>query len=386
MKILCIASSAPGHIDFGGGGFVTMAQALEERGHQVKWLTYGEQAERLGKKGCIAEGHPAIGSLGLYPFFPVGDIESNLQQHQINVESIKQFHSLLLEDKPDLLLIDRLLVYAGLVASELEIPYLAIGTPGGHWNLKQIYKALNVYPSDDPVDKFNEYGGYLKDELAWTKGELDSFWLNSPFLNICFMSQEFYPLSEKQQNICANVYHHQNEIQVEGGRQIGLSFGNQGRQEPLLTLLEHIVTLESIPMPLEVFVGTNEILYEKLSVKYSLEKINLHKWVDFGNHFKNLSCLIFLGGVGTIWRCIDNGLPMLILPGNIGDQLYNAERVESIGAGIHLEAGDIEKGKISSALAQCIQSDTYQKRYNEFSLQKNYSDTLGSLCERIENI
>jgi len=386
MNILCVTSSAPGHMDFGGGGFVVLGQTLENYGHSVAWLSFGAQVERLNKAGCAVEMQPCLEGLCMNPFFEAKDIRSYTNQHQFKINSIREFYHLLVKKRPDVILIDRLLVYGGLVAEQLNIPYIAIGTPGGYWNFYHANQEFNVYPVNNPINEFYIYGQYLKEELNWVRGEITSFWVNSPFLNINFMSREFYPLTDKQKSLSANVYHHQNKLPEKTGKRLGISFGNQGNKEDLLVFLKHALTSTAVQLPIDVFVGNNEIIYQNLSAVYDQTQIVLHQWVDFGDYFSDLSCLAFLGGIGTIWRCIDNGLPMLVIPGNIGDQLFNAKRVHTIGCGICLQECDLESGKICAAITQCLQNDVYTNQNYKLRSFETHSDDLESICERILRI
>ncbi len=386
MKILCITSSEPGHMDFGGKGFVDLGNKLHCRGHDVSWLSFGLQVERLQKAGCVAETLFAISGLSLMPFFHAEDINLNKQQHQFRIDSIREIYSLLNNERPDVLIIDRLLTYVALVAEQLNIPYIAIGTPGGYWYFEKNNQGVNVFPITKPVDSYHIYGECLKKELAWNKGYINSFCVHSPQLNICFMNRDFYPISNVHKKISANVNHHQELSSTEKGRRIGISFGNQGNQQLLFKFLQQAVTLSDVVLPIDVFVGDNEETYHKLDSIYRSDQIILHRWVDFTKHLPGLSCLVFLGGIGTIWQCINCRLPMLIVSGNVGDQRFNAERVQVLGLGIHLDESDLNQDKLATAITQCCENSVYTEQIDKFRSPHHYTDTLDSICDRIENL
>jgi UDP:flavonoid glycosyltransferase YjiC (YdhE family) len=89
--------------------------------------------------------------------------------------------------------------------------------------------------------------------------------------------------------------------------------------------------------------------------------------------------------VGTIWQCIEHSVSMLIIPGNIGDQYFNAERIQMLGLGVHLKESDLENDLLP-IIHQCIESTQYQTYSNKSKANNNYTDTLVSACEKIENI
>lgn len=381
MKILCITSSQPGHIDFGGSGFVVVAKTLQLHGHNVSWATFGAQVKRLRNAGFETESLSYLAGLSVMPFFLVKEIEANLNQHKTRVDSLRKFYSLLDDLKPDLLIIDRLLTYGALVADQLCIPYVAMGTPGGYWNFSRSENSVNVFPVSESVQMIQEYSESLLDSLKWRKSGAKSFWLSSPFLNACFMPRGFYPVHKEKEYLCANIFHHEVKNLEPGIQRMGISFGNQGDITILLDFLELAAKMDSIPKPFNVFVGNNEITFKKLKALYTSTQVNLHRWVDFDLFFRHLSCLVFLGGVGTIWRCVDNRLPMLIIPGKIGDQVFNARRVEKTGIGVYLKKSQLIE-KVLAVSADPINA-LYRTRIDAFSSVENYTDTIESFYKRV---
>ena len=387
MKILCLASSQPGHIDFGGKGFTCLAKQLENRGHDIQWVSFGSQPERLSQLGFKVKSLSEMSALSLLPLWDVTEIALHQQAHQQRVNSFKRLHDFFSQEQPDLLIIDRLLTYAPLIAEQLNIPYIAMGTPGGYWEFEKVDSQVHVFSAAMPINQYKTYGELLKNTLGWAKGEINSFWTRSPYLNVCFMNREFYPLNKGDKSLLASVNRHK-EAGFEGKKQqqVGISFGNQGHQQVLFKCLKQAVNLPETLLPIQVFVGNRNETYTELASTYTSEQITLHRWVDFNEHFSKLSCLIFLGGVGTIWQCIEHTLPMLIIPGNIGDQRFNAQRVQTLGLGVHIKESDVDESKLSSIILQCIENSQYQNRINASKAEHNYTDSLRSICEKIENI
>ncbi len=386
MKILCLVSSQPGHIDFGGKGFTGLAKQLESRCHQVEWVSFGEQPERLTRLGFSVKALSAVSSLSLLPLLNVEEIHLHEQEHQCRVDALKALNFFLDKEQPDILIIDRLLTYAPLSAEQLNIAYITIGTPGGYWSFKKAGQQIHAFSVTEPVNSYKAYGELLKDALGWKRGVISSFWAKSPYFNICFMNRDFYPLNKEDGDLLISVNHHKKVCFKKKKKQLGISFGNQGEQQLLFECLKQAVGLPEEVLPIHVFVGNHKETYTKLESRYSSQQVTLYRWVDFNEHFSQLSCLVFLGGVGTIWQCIEHEVTMIITPGNIGDQYFNAERVQSQGLGIHLKEGDLDNSGVTQIILQCLENTDYQRQINMFKSQCNYTDTLISICEKIENI
>lgn len=380
-------SSQPGHMDFGGKGFTQLAKQLESRGHHIEWLSFGEQPERLSQLGFTAKTFPAVRSLSLLPLLDVTEVDLQQETHQFRLDSFKTLYDFFHQEQPDLFIIDRLLTYAPLIVEQLKIPYVVIGTPGGYWDFERVAQQIHVFSVDYPINRYKAYGECLKNTLDWDKGEINSFWASSSYLNICFINRDFYPLNKESKKFpVANVYYHKkNCVEVKKKQQLGISFGNQGDQQLLFKCLKKAVDLPETLLPIHVFVGHHEQTYTELESSYTPEQITLYRWVDFNEHFSKLSCLIFLGGVGTIWQCIEHSLPMLIIPGNIGDQYFNAEQILRLGLGLHLKESDLDKN-LTSIILQCLENQQYQDGISTFRSEDNYTDTLVSICEKIEEI
>ena len=104
MKYLCVVSGSPGHIDFGGLGFVKLAQHLQMRGHKVEWATGClEQIRRLETYGQIARLCPAIYRLRMKHFAPVSSSSTQDARDERQHRSLKDFFQFVQSTRPDIL-------------------------------------------------------------------------------------------------------------------------------------------------------------------------------------------------------------------------------------------------------------------------------------------
>ena len=369
-------------MDFGGAGFIMLAKALKTRGADVHWFSFGPQVERLQAAGCDATPAPDVLRLILRPFSPDRETTEFSERHQARINGLQRLRGKIEAFTPDFILFDRLLAFGGLLAEEIGVPYAAIGTPGGAWRFfERTPKGVDIHPARDGVDEYRRYAAALHADLGWRgNAEVESGWLSSPVLNLHFLPQDFYA-SPNASDAASVFHHHPHQENLSNGR-LGVSFGNQGDPAALLTLLRHTVDQKLAPFPIEVFAGTNDVLKRELRAAYSSDEVTVHDWVDFDAHFARLDRLAFLGGVGTIWRCLDHQVAMLITPGHVGDQLENARRVDALGLGVCVEPAKVTADTVADALSK-LENDTFRTRLKKAGSPARYSDTMESVSGRI---
>lgn len=383
MIVLFVASRQIGHMDFGGLGFVRLDAAFRAQGHETSWLSIGEQVNRLRNQGCIATDVPEVAQLTLLPIEHPADIATYPAHQENRIAALGRFLERVKELRPDLMIIDRLLVGAGLVADQLEIPYVAVGTPGGHWRFEVNHERgqVDIHPAPGPIESYRAYGDVLKRDLGWTRGELASGWLRSPYCNLHFMGRSFY--GHVAETRTANILHH--KPAAAPGTRIGISFGNQGNQERLHQLTEGVIQGLPAGVGINLFVGQDEALRAHFSRLSDGRDVKVHQWVDFSLAMPDLACLVFLGGVGSIWHCMDQGIPAITVPGHIGDQLENARRVAATGIGLHIDA-DLPAEELPAILERTVKERPLGHAISDFKAKTNYSDTMESFVERASRL
>jgi hypothetical protein len=377
MKVLCLCSEAPGHIDFGGKGFIRLAKRLQSGGHHVTWAAYGAQIARLAQEGFTPDRLEAARSLSVKM-----QLGAKGQVHQdIRLDGFRQLLDYLSRQRPDLLLVDRLMAYAGPIADRLGIPYVAIGTPGGHWVRERQDWRVDVFPSATAVERYRERSAGIFEKLGWENCHIDGFWLDSPYLNTTFMGRDWYPKSGAPQ---AQVWLFETNYSPRpGSKKLGISFGNQGRTEALEEALTLAFQGGSFPLPVDVITGNRDDVARRIDALPSRQRFELYRWVNFGEHFRTLSALAFLGGIGTAWHCLRAGLPMLVIPGHLGDQLFNGRRVDSLGLGICFEPPLKPEG-IQRAIFELVSGISHFEEIDYQRSRDAFSDDENSWCARVE--
>lgn len=382
MRIVCVVSQAPGHLDFGGMGYIKLARALIAHGHEVEWISAWSQIGRLRKRNFTVHEKSTVVALKVNPFIPVEHVEANYHLYKERIHAVKSFATDLGKLAPDLIIFDRLVVYGTMVAEQLGIPYVCIGTPGGYWEHGGPY----VQPMAGPVRAYHDLDERLLLDLKWRGYPQSSFWAHSSLLNICFTGMNFYSSIPTAPNTTAFVNNFDNSLIPESSVRVGISYGNSGHQPILGFLIKCIMENKLITEPTDVFVGNNQDTYVSLKQAFPNRNLHAHKWVDFTNYFTHLKYLIFYGGIGTIWHCVNHFLPMLIVPGLVGDQWINAESVSRLGLGDRLLLKEEDCALVASSIQNINQRSTYLEHIIAYRSASNFTDTMDSLCERLERL
>jgi len=385
MKILCVSHDAIGHTDFGGNGFIKIAKGLVEKGYTVQWLTGPKIRSYIESAGLSVLEIPELTKFKVDYFGAIFDSENPLNTLAELRSCIKSFQSYLDSIKPSVLIIDRLLSLAAIAADNYGIPYIAMGTPGGNWKL---HGGSATKESLDP-SFYQGLSELLFSGLKWKKCEITSSWAVSPVLNCTFLGKSFYKSFDKNSdelNKGMFVNHYDSAQQRAKEKAIGVSFGNTGNIESFGGLLGDLVREKEKVGAIDVYVGQNRQLKTILQNIYSNGEIRIHEWLDFSKNIGHLKALIFMGGIGTTWHCVNRNLPMIVKPECRGDQIYNSSRIDELGLGINLNNPAYETGNSVESIVMHIESGEYCENIKKFRNEDNYTDTMDSALERIENI
>ena len=385
MHFLFAAKNAPGHTDFGGEGFVRLAADLTTRGHRVDWLAHGERARYLEGLGFRVTYFKPLADLSLSRHL-LRATETSIDDHQLirPLLALKALAVKLRELRPDAMCLDRDLALAPLAANRSAIPFIAVGTPGGDW--VRLPEQGGTFPCRDPVERYRTISGFLASSLGWRGETIGSCWVNSPYLNINFLGSHFYP-EDISLDRCASVSLFGEPPPSPRKLRIGVSFGNSGDRIEELTAIA--IQLEKQGLPVEVVTGRNEALADRLRKSCDTPLLNIRGWSDFSTLLPKLSALLFFGGTGALWHCINARVPAVVLSGGRGDQSLNAGQVEHHGIGLRLPT-EFSPEKVGEGLILTLTDSNWRQscraRMNKLRCRDRFSDSLDSVCGRIERI
>lgn len=372
MNILCLVSNNLGHLDFGGNGYLRLAQALGQRGHSVRWLSSGAVADRLEGLDEEVQNCEALTPIVIKQ-------NGTLKQKVVAQEAD---HAVLVRQcvqslQPDLCLIDRNLSTAALVVDSLGIPYASIGNPGGYWGRDE----NGVVSLDSPNPHYLELGQRLRERVPDLTSDLTSFWQLSPYLNIVFVGKSFYPMVADVSNTAfVNVFDQVPEY--DSRQRLGIAFGNTGDVSVLTNLVNKMGEHNWFPTEsIDLLVGGRAEMDGSLQIR----NCSVHRWVDYQKYFPQYRGVVFFGGIGTFWHAVNHRVPMLVCPGGAGDQGVNAQRIVALGLGCSLNRSDTDAQALRGALRQTLESD-FSAAFEQFHQPDNYTDGLESAVVKLEQL
>jgi len=318
---VCLISRGPGHIDFGGMGYLRTMKALQSRGHDVIAYTSKKLTNLLLSHQIKAVEVKNIDWLWLhseaYEYDKIGD-EFFIGLKFIELQIKKE--------KPDVILVDSLLGLAADMARSLKVPFVSFGSPGGNW--KKVEKAIVPGYS---IHNTNGFKDRLYSVAKWLPGNISAF-CNSPYLNVVFMGKEFY--GEVGENTAyLNLF---TNVQPIKEKRIGVSLGSGTVNfEKMKRVLVHADQEFSKDIAIEIYGYSKDVEeLSKLLPDNILKRVKIENYVDFSKVLPGLTHLIYAGGIGSSWYCVEYNIIPVVVSGNIHDQDFNASRLKALDWGL----------------------------------------------------
>jgi len=361
----------PGHLDW--GGLLKTAQALQQRGHKVIWVS----GPAIG--GLVAQGglrfEPIEQTGWLWPPPPLPDPRSLPPGEAVMLRYRRALDTWLTEDliipavdqlsaladrigTPDAIVTDPFLSAAALAAEKIGVPLAvggwAAGPPIDEDHLLYIQRQLG----QDGVRRVERLCAHFGVQGVNFSGGL-TVSVQSPRLHISYF----------------NDYWHQGESFLPQTHFVGgIASPPQGEPPAWLSDIPTdmplgLVTLGSTftgdlkffvqgaqalarngILPL-VVIGYNPLAPgDKAELKAHLPGgTRLLNWVDFDHVFPRLKVIIHHGGMGTTHAAILHGLPQIIVP-HAADQRGQARRARQAKVGLEMSMEDIRKGQLRPAV------------------------------------
>lgn len=108
--------------------------------------------------------------------------------------------------------------------------------------------------------------------------------------------------------------------------------------------------------------------FENDTLENKPANVKIGKWLpqqDILGH-PNIKLFITQAGLQSTEEAIYNQVPLLALP-FIGDQPFNAKKINQLGIGLNLDFGTLEKDVFKNAILDVIQNPKYKEKIKEIS-------------------
>jgi MGT family glycosyltransferase len=374
--------SAPlfGHLDW--GGFLKTAQALQQQGHTVTWISQAAIGGAVQATGIPFAAVPQTG--WLWPPPPAPDVMTIPPQEAVMLRYRRALDTWLSEDlvgqaahvllrqaddtgRPDLIVTDPFLTASALAAEALEVPLAVCGWPAmKELNEEFLFPVQKVLgqESQDRIARLCQRFGVEGKNFA--KGPTPS--ILSPHLHVSYFSQSWY--AADQDNLLPQTL-------FVGGKTTAPPDAPPGwlADIPLETPLA-LVTLGSVftgdlgffswaaqavaragYLPV-VVIGRNPILPDKKAeLKAALPpNTRLLNWVPFEHVLPRTRLIVHHGGMGTTHAAVIHGIPQIVVP-HAADQRGNARRIAQAKVGVNLSALEVRRGALLEG-ARALRDDT----------------------------
>jgi len=388
--------SAPlfSHTDW--GGFWKTAKVLQQRGHDVLWLSEPQLENSITKKGILFH---AIEHTGwLWPPPPQPDVSQMPPQEAVMLRYRRALDTWLSEDlvakaiqdivaaaddlgKPDVIAIDPFLSGAALAAEKLDVPMVVCG-----WPAQQTLDEASLFPvqrdlSSDSQQRIARLCEKFDIEGAnFSQGTAPA--IRSPHLHICYFTRDWYQAE-------LNSLMLQNRFVGGSPEQPIEPAPDWLTQIPDKTPLA-LITLGTIftgdlgffswaaqaaanagLLPI-VVIGWNPIDPEKKQelVRALPKGTRLLNWAPFDHVLPRSRLMIHHGGMGTTHFAVVHGVPQIVVP-HAADQRIQARRVAQAKIGLNLTAHDVRQGMLKEGAKALMEAanvqDTAQKLAQEMS-------------------
>ncbi len=377
--------SAPLYSHTDWGGFLPTAQALQQLGHEVIWVSEESLKAAVERKALP---FAAIAESGwLWPPPPQPDVTQIPPQEAVNLRYKRALDTWLSEDivgqatdelislagaigKPDLIVTDPFLSASALAAEVLNTPMVVCGWPAQH-SLEEtaLFPVQRNLGSDSRqrIDRLCERFDVTASNFSG--GSTPS--ILSSHLHISYFTLNWYA-AEMDTLLMQNIY-------VGGKPKHG--HGNSPtwlNEIPLDTPLA-LITLGSIftgdlgffswaaqaaaaagLLPV-VVIGWNPIEQEdkKTLIRALPPNTRLLNWVPFEDILPRTRLMIHHGGMGTTHAALIHGVPQIVVP-HAADQRIQGRRVAQAKVGLNLTAHDVRQGMLKEG-AQALIADANVK-------------------------
>ncbi len=363
--------SAPlhGHLDW--GGFLLTAQALQQRGHTVTWVSEASIQNAVTPAGVPFA--PVRRTGWLWPPPPPPDLSAIPPQQAVMLRYRRALDTWLSEDwvaegvaalldlaqeagPPDVIAADPFLSAAALAAEALAVPLAVCGWPAmkalNDEFLFPVQKALAA-DSQERISRLCRRFGLTGVNFA--QGPTPS--VLSPRLHISYFNAYWYQADGD--NLLP-------QTRFVGGspRRPGAAAPDWLAAIPAAAPLA-LITLGSVftgdlgffswaaqaaahagCLPV-VAIGRNPITPEaKAQLKAALPPATrLLNWVPFDHVLPRTRLIIHHGGMGTTHAAVIHGIPQIAVP-HAADQRSNARRIAQAKVGLNLSAHDVQRGAL----------------------------------------
>lgn len=328
LKFCFVAFEHPGHVDYGGLGFLRTAANLRQAGHNVDWV--------FGISECGEHGHrleTLFHACGIQ-YDPIQRLHLTLDHHHEDPwQAALELSRVLKSRRFDCVVVDRLCIGGAAAAVLAALPWACIGTDGRHWKRRPTSQGADraLRPVDGLPSGCDQRENYAQ---ALCNGK-HGLWAASPFLNISFFPREIYNLTgvdklPRQSHFLGSGATRPHQ---RAGNEVLVTSGNSFDPVAWRTLTRTLIPiLQQREIPVRFLAGTTEAARQLFCETRDLKRVSVSEWMSYDEAYGTAKLVVGHGGTANTWHALRAGIPLLAVPSK-GDQRFLAERIEQLGVG-----------------------------------------------------
>lgn len=405
----CISAPLYSHTDW--GGFLKTALVLQERGHDVIWVSQAQLRGAIEQNNMRFE---AIEQTGwLWPPPPAPDLSTLAPQEAVSLRYKRALDTWLSEDlvaegvdcllalagrigKPDAFIIDPFLSSAALAAEKLDIPMIVAGWPAqANLDEQALFPVQRNLSSDSQQRIQRLCKKFAIDGTYFSKGTAPS--IISPHLHVTYFTPTWY-MQEQSSMLPQTQYVGGRLAPVTSEPPDWLTDIPAGIPLALITLgtiftgdlgffswaAQAAAAAKLLPV---VVVGYAPIEPEKKAeLKRALPGgTRLLAWAPFHHVLPRAKLAIHHGGMGTTHAIALHAVPQIVVP-HAADQRIQAQRVAQAKIGLNLSAHDVRQGQLLEGAKAIRDADWVQENARRFAAQMQALGGVERAADLIEGV
>lgn len=395
MRFLFVSAQIPGHLDW--GGYLATAAHLHRDGHEVLWVT-GEGAMSL-LAGQQVPGH-AVTETGFRwppppPLAQTPEMTPEQVQYLRMVRSLDQWldvprvyqasQELLAVGQafqPDLVVSEMFTAAAGLVAEQLQIPFVLVGWPAAVQKVAEQGQAVTETARERLQILLQQTG---ITGVNWTAEGPPA--MQSPLLHVTYWSPTWYqglPLLTQNRHVggvapTGPTPHPPWLHQLPMDRPwIFITLGTSFTSDPNFFVIAAHAAVKVGGLPImAVGRGFAQKALDDLQKRLPSPRV-VSTEVDFSQVLPYVSGAIHHGGAGTTHALVTHAIPQIVVP-HAADQGRQADGIARTGVGVHLPARQMTVEQTVQILTTMLPNESPHRR-NARMVQDEFS-VLGGVPE-----
>jgi UDP:flavonoid glycosyltransferase YjiC (YdhE family) len=114
--------------------------------------------------------------------------------------------------------------------------------------------------------------------------------------------------------------------------------------------------------------------------------VRVERFLPGAEVLKRSALAVHHGGMGILGQCLEAGVPMVCVPGNIEQEVIARQFVTRQGLGLVVERYRLTPGKVEGAMRRVLEQPSFGRRAADFAKRYERTDALGAAAARVAEL